>query len=514
KPRRGAVSAFGMSGTNVHLVVESYSKEERDEKGTSLPYYLLALSAKTEEALAEKVTDLIAYLEGPEGQKADLLQVSYTLLHGRQHFRHRWAMIVHQKEDALYALKRAINKENTPNLFHGVVPSMFTSQTALMKYITSLLEQNKDARKDPQQYQENLMALATMYCQGYEIDSEALFFGTNAKSLHMPTYPFARNNYWVESKEPDMRYSIRETIDSPSPNEDPTTKSLRNEPKKDHGEASKQYALQHLSTPEIDTWSSVPIAKPESIQLTGVKDKSRGNEHSETSDIEEIEKSIAMLLKEVLDLDQENVDRDMPFIEMGMDSIVGVEWIQAVNNQYQTSFTANSIYEFPNIRKFATALAQSSSGFAEDAIDGENESKIDSTLPIEPIDKPNDSPTLNNTEEVISYLVESLAESLSMDKKEIKLDSELVELGLDSIIGVEWIQAINERYGLTLTANSIYEYPYLREFADFILGQLSMENELDNSSPLHLQQLVKSVQAGEIDIEQADQLLQRGDIKK
>ncbi|WP_347836026.1 hypothetical protein [Gracilibacillus sp. JCM 18860] len=42
-----------------------------------------------------------------------------------------------------------------------------------------------------------------------------------------------------------------------------------------------------------------------------------------------------------------------------------------------------------------------------------------------------------------------------------------------------------------------------------------MENELDNSSPLHLQQLVKSVQAGEIDIEQADQLLQRGgDIKK
>src|SRR5699024_3347764 len=116
-PRRGAVSAFGMSGTNVHLVVESYPEAPETENETSLPYYLLALSAKTEQALEEKITDLIDYLESPEGQKADLLQVSYTLLNGRQHFRHRWAMVAYQKEDALYALKQAIKKENAPNLF-------------------------------------------------------------------------------------------------------------------------------------------------------------------------------------------------------------------------------------------------------------------------------------------------------------------------------------------------------------------------------------------------------------
>ncbi|MBO1583402.1 type I polyketide synthase, partial [Bacillus sp. XF8] len=68
QPRRGAVSAFGMSGTNVHLVVESYPKETQVEKESSLPYYLLALSAKTEEALTEKIADLIAFLESPEGQ--------------------------------------------------------------------------------------------------------------------------------------------------------------------------------------------------------------------------------------------------------------------------------------------------------------------------------------------------------------------------------------------------------------------------------------------------------------
>src|SRR5699024_8294947 len=162
---RGAVSAFGMSGTNVHLVVESYPEAPETENETSLPYYLLALSAKTEQALEEKITDLIDYLESPEGQKADLLQVSYTLLNGRQHFRHRWAMVAYQKEDALYALKQAIKKENAPNLFQGKVPSIFTGQTAIKKYIESLLEQSHSLHNDVQQYQENLMALASMYCQ-------------------------------------------------------------------------------------------------------------------------------------------------------------------------------------------------------------------------------------------------------------------------------------------------------------------------------------------------------------
>ncbi|MDU0813589.1 acyl carrier protein, partial [Bacillus siamensis] len=443
----------------------------------------------------------------PEGQEADLSQISYTLLQGRQHFRHRWAMVVQGREDALFALKQAISKEDAPNLLLGQVPASFTGQSAIKKYIANLLQESHAVRKEPQQYQENLMALASMYCQGYENDWAALFVGTDPQCLHMPTYPFARNTYWVVENEQEMPLSIQKKMALSSGE---TMHPVREQTEEIEQEGFRQHVLQHLTTPDPSTWSSEPIAKPEAIQLTGLaKDKTEEEKrNSNKRDVESIEETLITILKEVLDLD--NVDRKMPFIEMGMDSIVGVEWIQAVNERYQTSLTVNSIYEYPNIHKFAEIFAQ------EDISDAKNDPKIDSAPAVEPTPKQDDPPVTNTIGAIQSFLVASLAESLSMDQKDIELDGQLVELGLDSIIGVEWIQTINERYRVELTANTIYEYPYLREFAAFIHGQLAgqMEDKTADSAPLQLQKLIQSVQAGEIDIEQADQLLQRGDIRK
>ncbi|UUZ86843.1 polyketide synthase [Paenibacillus sp. P26] len=54
KALTGAVSAFGMSGTNAHLVVQHYRSSGSGVSKERHPYYLLALSAKTGEALEEK----------------------------------------------------------------------------------------------------------------------------------------------------------------------------------------------------------------------------------------------------------------------------------------------------------------------------------------------------------------------------------------------------------------------------------------------------------------------------
>ncbi|MBV2240711.1 hypothetical protein KQR57_05510 [Bacillus inaquosorum] len=58
---------------------------------------------------------------------------------------------------------------------------------------------------------------------------------------------------------------------------------------------------------------------------------------------------------------------------------------------------------------------------------------------------------------------------------------------------MEWIQKINERYRVELTANTIYEYPYLREFAAFIHGQLAeqMEDKTADSAPSNCKSLSK-----------------------
>jgi polyketide synthase PksN len=197
KCRTGAVSAFGFSGTNAHLVVQSYEMQETRVSADHPPFYLLVLSAKTSEVLEEKIKDLIAVLQNKDSGEQDLLDISYTLLEGRQHFNHRLAMVIQDRQDAVHVLKQELAKEKLPNLFQGKVPRDFTGQKALERITEDLLQQSRSLKENKLKYQETLLALAEFYCQGYEIDGNHLYGDWNPRRLHLPTYLFAREHYWV-----------------------------------------------------------------------------------------------------------------------------------------------------------------------------------------------------------------------------------------------------------------------------------------------------------------------------
>ncbi|HEX3030361.1 MAG TPA: ketoacyl-synthetase C-terminal extension domain-containing protein, partial [Clostridia bacterium] len=198
KSRTGAVSAFGMGGTNAHMVVEDYSLKDV-VLGEASPYHLLVLSAKTQEALQEKTKDMIELLEGIEADGEVLSRISYTLSEGRQHFNYRCVVAAQDREEAIYALKRAWDKEKLPNLFHGKVNRGFKGQEALQQYAYDLLRQGRELKYDKDKYRGVVYALAELYCQGYEIDWGRLYVDSKPVKIHLPTYPFAKNRYWAEA---------------------------------------------------------------------------------------------------------------------------------------------------------------------------------------------------------------------------------------------------------------------------------------------------------------------------
>ncbi|HVI38320.1 MAG TPA: beta-ketoacyl synthase N-terminal-like domain-containing protein, partial [Gaiellales bacterium] len=201
--RVGAVSAFGISGTNAHVVVRE--ADDVDEATEAAPCYLLALSAKSEAALADRVSALAALLEREAAP--DLANVSHTLLAGRHHFAHRCAVVVEGVEDALHVLREAAGRERLPNLFRGVVARQFAPQTALQGYGQSLLAQGRSLRGDPQGYREALQAVAELYCQGYAFEWGALY-ATPPRRRSLPTYPFARQRYWAPSVSTTMTAAV------------------------------------------------------------------------------------------------------------------------------------------------------------------------------------------------------------------------------------------------------------------------------------------------------------------
>ena len=196
KDRIGAVSAFGMSGTNAHMVLQDYSSEkERDSEHA--PYFLLALSAKTKGALQEKVKDMVRFLENQNGLGQDLSQISYTLLEGRHHFQYRCVIVIQDKEDAIYAWNQLEGKEKILNVFQGCVAREFTGQKAIQRYANDLLKQSRSARENKDQYQEILLALANLYCEGYEIPWSKLYGESKPQRVSLPTYPFVQERYWI-----------------------------------------------------------------------------------------------------------------------------------------------------------------------------------------------------------------------------------------------------------------------------------------------------------------------------
>lgn len=101
-PRRAGVSAFGIGGTNAHVVLEEAPPVEMATDATTTPQ-LLVLSARSAAALDAATERLAAHLDTHPTQR--LADVAYTLQAGRRAFAHRRALVVGDAAQAVEALR-------------------------------------------------------------------------------------------------------------------------------------------------------------------------------------------------------------------------------------------------------------------------------------------------------------------------------------------------------------------------------------------------------------------------
>nr|ASV46953.1 hypothetical protein [uncultured bacterium] len=89
-PRRAGVNAFGIGGTNAHVLVEEAPPPV--PSGPSRPHQLLVLSAKTPAALEARTDQLAAWLGAHPGER--LADAAATLQRGRKPLAHRRVLVV------------------------------------------------------------------------------------------------------------------------------------------------------------------------------------------------------------------------------------------------------------------------------------------------------------------------------------------------------------------------------------------------------------------------------------
>ncbi|PEM83426.1 hypothetical protein CN627_24585, partial [Bacillus wiedmannii] len=208
-PRRASISSFGAGGANAHLIVEEYepsfsaSLVAREDSPQ-----VIVLSAKNEERLQVYAEKLVKYLEITEASLAD---IAYTLQVGREALEERLALIVSTREE----LKQKLHQYcqgilDGQEFYQGNIKKDHSNYTLVqgeegIAFIGQLISNRKMSK------------LAEFWVTGADVEWSLLSSESRPRRISLPTYPFARERYWVpecESSHNDLIYnrSIKEVL--------------------------------------------------------------------------------------------------------------------------------------------------------------------------------------------------------------------------------------------------------------------------------------------------------------
>ena len=118
EPIRAGVSAFGLGGTNAHVLLESVPSQAKAEPNL-LPLQIFTLSAKSPTALTSLAQYYQAFLE--DKPEASLVDICFTANTRRSQFKHRLAIITESKEKLQEQLNLYINKQLSSSIFSGQI---------------------------------------------------------------------------------------------------------------------------------------------------------------------------------------------------------------------------------------------------------------------------------------------------------------------------------------------------------------------------------------------------------
>ncbi|WP_343691144.1 beta-ketoacyl synthase N-terminal-like domain-containing protein [Chitinophaga sp.] len=123
-PLRAGVSAFGIGGTNVHVVLEEMQLTEKVE--TESATELVLFSARTAEGLGNQVTGLQSLLTA---ESPAIRNIAFTTQQGRTHFRYRTSVAARSATDLSEQLS-VINRDVKAAVHHPEIIFMFPGQGA------------------------------------------------------------------------------------------------------------------------------------------------------------------------------------------------------------------------------------------------------------------------------------------------------------------------------------------------------------------------------------------------
>ncbi|HET8842317.1 MAG TPA: SDR family NAD(P)-dependent oxidoreductase, partial [Ktedonobacteraceae bacterium] len=200
-PRRAGVSAFGFCGTNAHLVIEEYEMESqvsRAEFSSAMSQPLLfLLSARDEAQLRIYAESLQRFIKvNPD---LNLVDMAYTLQVGREAMEERLAFAFRSRQELQTKLQAFMSGDQVAagSFYRG-----YTRDQAHRKSLAAFMADQKAMSEVLEEWKSSgaYDRLSDWWVKGLSVDWNSCYGPVRPRRLNLPTYPFARERYWVEKK--------------------------------------------------------------------------------------------------------------------------------------------------------------------------------------------------------------------------------------------------------------------------------------------------------------------------
>ncbi|GFE86014.1 SDR family NAD(P)-dependent oxidoreductase [Steroidobacter agaridevorans] len=406
-PRIAGISSFGAGGSNAHVVVEEYVPSARAAllRGP----VIVPLSARTPDQLKQRARDLLDFVRARESEGTiDLPGIAYTLQAGREAMEIRVGFIVDSVAQLAEKLEAYVA---SADIVGADIEGMCEARIKDHKETLSGFSEDPDFQEtvDKWMARRNLPKLLDVWVKGLELNWRKLY-DTPPRRVSLPTYPFAREKYWVET--------VGQVVKS---------------------------ALQSAAAAVVTAPPVVAVTKPKSIQLDSAPAGGATGTASKP-------KAVALIGLQDIDAGQASAQAATVEQVQQIDQTGRPEQLGAVE-QVEVIEESEVVEEIEVIE----TVSADDAAFADDAAS---------------VDTPAVLPSLTELQRKLSA---TLAEALYMDVADIDSEKSFVDLGLDSIVGVEWVKVINKHYGLSLAATRVYDYPNIKELASFVAKELAQQ---------------------------------------
>jgi 3-oxoacyl-(acyl-carrier-protein) synthase/NADPH:quinone reductase-like Zn-dependent oxidoreductase/acyl carrier protein len=178
--RIAGVSSFGFSGTNAHVVVESWEQAARIAAAAP-GEEVLVVTARTEAALRALVERYAEFLcPGESGSESDWSEICYTAAVGRAVFGERLAVVAKSKPEAAEKLRQWLGA--------GIAEGIYAGQV-------------KAGERPREAVSGTASEVGAEFVRGATVAWADYWSGRKQRRVSLPTYAFQRERYWIEARD-------------------------------------------------------------------------------------------------------------------------------------------------------------------------------------------------------------------------------------------------------------------------------------------------------------------------